>query len=151
MAEIINDIRSWLLTETTITDIVSTRIWKYECRMVNDKVFGVSGLRALGLDVLPGFNNNPMSSQQNGILEVKFYASNTISAGKKTKDDAEDRCWDMFYIIDTILNRISRETKSLTDFLVLGIFRNGNPAKRYDEEQECPYLLVTYELEYLLN
>lgn len=151
MSEIINDIRKWLLTETIITDIVSTRIWKYECRTVNDKIFGISGLRALIIDVIPGFNNNPMSSQQNGILETKFYASNSISLDKKTKDDGEDRCWNMYYIIDGVLNRISRETKSLTDFLILGIFRNGEPFLEFDMEQECPFLLCTYEFEYLLS
>lgn len=150
--EILNDLRTtWFLTEETITDIVSTRVWKYSCRTVDDGVFGVSGLRALVLDILPGFNNNPMSSQHNAILEVKYYASNTISSGKKTKDDAEDRCWDMYYTINPVLNRISRETKTLTDFLVLGIFRNGEPGMRYDEEMNCPYLLVTYEFQYLIS
>ena len=147
--EILNDIRKWLLTETTITDVVGTKIWKYECRLVDDKTFGLSGSRALVLDVLPGFDNNPMSSQQNGILEARYYASNTISAGKKTKDDAEDRCWDFYYIGDAILNRCSRETKQLTDFLILGIFRTGQPFIQYDEEQECPFLLVNYEFIYI--
>lgn len=149
--EILNDIRIWLLDEETITDIVSTRIWKYSCRTVNDIVFGVSGLRALVLDILPGFDNNPMSSQQNAFLETKFYASNSILESKKTKDDAEDRCWDMYYIIDIVLNRCNRETKNLTDFLLLGIFRNGEPMIQKDEEQDCPFLLCTYEFEYLLS
>jgi len=149
--EFINDIRGWFLDEETITDIVSTRVWKYSCRMVSDKVFGVSGLRALVIDILPGVPNNPMSSQQNAFLEVRYYASNSISAGKKTKNDAEDRCWDMFYTIDPVLNRISRETKTLTDFLILGIFRNGEPGIFKDEEQDCPFLLCTYEIEYLLS
>lgn len=149
--EILNDIRKWLLDETIITDIVGTKIWKYECRLINDKVFGVSGSRALVLNVLPGFDNNPMSSQQNGILEVKFYASNTISVGKKTKDDAEDRCWAFYYIGDKILNRCSRETKQLTDFLILGIFRTGQPFLQWDDEQECPFLLVNYEFIYILS
>jgi len=147
--EILNDIRKWLLLETTITDVVGTKIWKYECRLVDDKTFGLSGSRALVLDVLPGFDNNPMSSQQNGILEARYYASNTISAGKKTKDDAEDRCWDFYYIGDAILNRCSRETKQLTEFLILGIFRTGQPFLQYDEEQECPFLLVNYEFIYI--
>jgi len=151
MAEIINDIRSWLLLEEIITDIVSTRIWKYECRMVDDKVFGVSGLKALVLDILPGVPNNPMSSQQNAFVEVKYYASNTIVEGKKTKNDGNDRCWDMYYIIDPVLNRISRKTKTLTDFLLLGIFRNGAPSLLLDEQQECPYIVVLYEFEYLLS
>ena len=147
--EILNDIRKWLLLETTITDVVGTKIWKYECRLVDDKTFGLSGSRALVLDVLPGFDNNPMSSQQNGILEARYYASNTISADKKTKDDAEDRCWDFYYIGDAILNRCSRETKQLTEFLILGIFRTGQPFLQYDEEQECPFLLVNYEFIYI--
>lgn len=147
--EILNDIRKWLLTETAITDVVGTKIWKYSCRMINNKVFGVSGERALVLDVLPGFDNNPMSSQQNGILEARVYASNTISAGKKTKDDAEDRCWAFYYIGDAILNRTSRETKQLTDFLILGIFRTGQPFLQYDDEQECPFILVNYEFQYI--
>jgi len=149
--EILNDLRSWLLLEETITDIVSTRIWKYECRTVDDEVFGVSGLRALVIDILPGVPNNPMSSQQNAFLETKFYASNSMSEGKKTKDDAEDRCWDMYYTIDEVLNRISRETKSLTDFLILGIFRNDEPSIQLDEEQNCPFLLVTYEFQYIID
>ena len=152
MSELINDIRKWLLEESSITDITSTRIWKYECRTISGKIFGVSGARALVIDLLPGFDNNPMSSQQNGILEVRYYASNTISAGKKTKNDAEDRCWDMYYTIDNkVLNRISRETKTLTDFLLLGIFRNGEPLIQLDEEQECPFLIVNYEIQYLLT
>lgn len=149
--EILNDIRVWLLDEETITDIVSTRIWKYECRMIDDEVFGVSGLRALVIDILPGVPNNPMSSQQNAFLETRFYASNSMLEGKKIKDDAEDRCWDMYYTIDAVLNRISRETKSLTDFLILGIFRNGEPAIQLDEEQNCPFLLVTYEFQYIID
>ena len=148
---ILNDIRKWLLTEETITDVVGTRIWKYSCRMVSDKTFGVSGLKALVLDVLPGFNNNPMSSQQNGILEAKFYASNTILVDKKTKDDAEDKCWDFYYIADKILNRCNREIKDLTDFLILGIFRTGEPMIVYDEVQGSPCLLVLYEFIYLLK
>lgn len=151
MSEIINDIRQWLLTESSITAITSTRVWKYSCRMVNDKVFGVSGLRALVIDILPGVPNNPMSSQQNAFLETKFYASNSISAGKKTKNDGADRCWDMYYTIDKVLNRTSRETKTLTDFLILGIFRNGEPLMQYDEGQECPYIVTTYEFQYLLT
>jgi len=152
MSEVINDIRIWLLTESTITDLVSTRIWKYSCRTINDEIFGLSGLRALVIDVLPGFSNNPMSSQQNGILEVKYYASNTISDGKKTADDGDDRCWSMYYPIDDkVLNRKSRETKSLTDFLVLGLFRNGEPLLQFDEEQSCPYIVVNYEFEYILK
>lgn len=150
--EVINDIRIWLLDEETITDIVGTRVWKYECRTVDDEVFGVSGLRALVLDILPGVPNNPMSSQQNAFLETKFYASNSMLEGKKIKDDAEDRCWAMYYVIDDgVLNRISRETKTLTDFLILGIFRNGEPTIQLDEEQSCPFLLVTYEFEYLIS
>lgn len=149
--EILNNIRKWLLEEVTITSIVETRIWKYECRTINNEIFGLSGLRALVIDVLPGFNNNPMSSQQNGILETKYYASNTIASGKKTKDDAEDRCWDFYYVGDKILNRCSRETKQLTDFLILGIFRNGQPLKRFDKEQSCPFLMVNYEFQYLLS
>ena len=148
--EILNDIRKWLLLEPTITNVVSTRIWKGEVRAVSDNVFGVSGLKALVIDILPGFRSNPMSSQQNGILQAKYYASNSILAGKKTKDDAEDRCWDMYYIIDPILNRVDRETKTLTDFLVLGIFRNGNPLIQKDVDHDCPFLVVTYEFEYLL-
>jgi len=151
MSEILNDIREWLLTESSITAIVSTRIWKYECRMVDDEVFGVSGLRALVIDILPGVPDNPMSSQQNAFLEVKHYASNSISDGKKTKDDAEDKCWDMYYTIDEVLNRKSRETKDLTDFLILGLFRNGEPMIDKDEVQDCPYLVTTYELKYLLK
>lgn len=149
--EILNDLRKWLLEEVAITNIVGTRVWKYECRSISNEIFGLSGLRALIINVLPGFNNNPMSSQQNGILEARYYASNTIANGKKTKDDAEDRCWDMYYVIDKILNRCSRETKQLTDFLILGIFRNGQPLLRFDEEQDCPFLLVNYEFEYLLS
>ena len=149
--EILNDIRKWLLTESIITDVVSTRIWKYECRSVNSEIFGISGLKALVINVLPGFDNNPMSSQQNGILETRYYASNTIVDGKKTKDDAEDRCWDFYYIGDKVLNRCSRETKQLTNFLILGIFRNGQPFIRFDEEQGCPYILVNYEFNYLLS
>ncbi len=147
--EILNDIRKWLLTETTIINIAENRIWKYSCRLINNKVFGLSGLRALVLNVLPGFDNNPMSSQQNGILEARFYASNTISEDKKTKDDAEDRCWNFYYIGDAILNRTSRETKQLTNFLILGIFRTGQPILAYDEEQDCPFILVNYEFLYI--
>lgn len=150
--EVINDIRDWLLTEETITDIVSTRVWKYSCRTIDDEIFGLSGLRALVIDVLPGFSNNPMSSQQNGILEAKYYASNTISEGKKTVDDAEDRCWGMYYPIDDeVLNRKSRETKSLTDFLILGFFRNGEPGLDFDEVQNCPFIRANYEFEYLIK
>ena len=150
MVAILNDIRSWLLTETTITNIVGTQIWKYECRTVSDKVFGETGSRALVIDILPGFNNNPMSSQQDAFLEVKNYASDSMSAGKKTKDDGMDRCWNMFYITDAVMNRVSREIKTLTDFMILGIFRNGNPTEQYDEQQKCSYLVATYEFEYLL-
>lgn len=149
--EILNDIRKWLLLEPTITEIVENRIWKYSCRNVNDEIFGVSGLRALVLDVLPGFDNNPGSSQQNGILEAKFYASNSIIDMKKVKDDAEDRCWAFYYIGDKVLNRISRENKQLTNFLILGILRTGQPFLQYDEEQECPFLLVNYEFQYILS
>ena len=149
--EIINDIRSWLLDETIITDIVGTKVWKYECRTISDKVFGLSGSRALVIDLLPGVPNNPMSSQHNGFLEVKCYASNSITEDKKTKNDGEDRCWDMYYTINPVLNRVSRETKSLTDFLILGIFRNGEPTLEFDEIQNCSYVVALYELEYLLS
>jgi len=93
-----------------------------------------------------------MSSQQNAILEVKYYASNTVDEnGLKIKDDGEDKCWDMYYSIDKVLNRISRKTKDLTDFLLLGIFRSGEPFLDYDEEQECPFIRVNYEFEYILK
>ena len=150
MVEILNDIRKWLLDESSITDLVSTRIWKYEARTISDVILGETGSRALVIDMLPGFNNNPMSSQQNGILEVNNYASNSISANKKTADDGLDRCWNMYYITDEVLNRVSREIKVLTDFMILGIFRNGEPLEQFDDQQKCPYIVVNYELEYLL-
>jgi len=85
-------------------------------------------------------------------IEVKYYASNTISEGKKTADDAEDRCWGMYYPIDDeVLNRKSRETKSLTDFLILGFFRNGEPGLDFDEVQNCSFIRANYEFEYLIK
>ena len=151
MAEILNDIRKWLLTETTITDVVSTRIWKYEARTISDVILGETGSRALVIDMLPGFDYNPMSSQQDGILEAKNYASNSMSSNKKTADDGMDRCWAMYYVTDAILNRVSREIKELTNFMILGIFRNGNPVEQFDDQHKCPYIVANYEMEYLLS
>jgi hypothetical protein len=150
MADIINDIRSWLAEESTIiAQTTASRVLKYNIEMYNEKIFGVSGLKALIIDVLPGPNSNAFSSQFCGILEVRNYASNSVSNGMKTANDGEDRSWDLFYVTDAILNRKSREIKRLTNFYILGIRRNGEPEIQYDDEQECPFCISMYEFDYL--
>ena len=145
------DFRTWLLTQTTITALCTTNIWKYDCRAVNELPFGKSGLTALVIDLLPNIEDNKFSSQQNAILQVKGYAGDTYSAGKKIKDDSEDKCWNFYYVFDEVLNRKDREILTLNNFIILGMARTGSPNIQWDETQECSYILANYDFSYLLK
>lgn len=149
---ILIDIREWLLTQSAITALTTVNnIWKYKCRTYSDLPFGKSNLQALVIDLLPNVESNQFSSQQNTLLDVKCYAGDTYANGKKSAEDSEDKCWNLYYVCDEVLNRKSREILTLDNFVILGIARSGSPEIQYDEIQECNFVAVSYDFSYLLK
>ena len=148
---ILTDLYNWIKLQSIITNAVNNNIWKYSCRNVNGLPFGKSNSKALVIDLLPGIVDNQGSSQYNTLLNVKGYASDTITDGKKTIEDSEDKCIDLFYIFDSVLNRKDREIIKLTNFLILGMFRTSEFDLLYDDMQECIYCTVNYDITYLLT
>jgi hypothetical protein len=151
MKNILTDIVKWLRTEATIIALTTAaRIVKYQVRTSDNMIFGRTGYQSLVLDLLPGVNFNNTSSQFSAALEIRCYASNTVDANKvKTADDAEDKAWILYYIVDKVLQNLECDDIKLTNFLIFGgPHREMEGTPSFDDTHECPFIIANYGFNY---
>jgi len=122
--------------------LVGTNISKNKLEKRNLKGSGESAIviRTSGGDIPRG------NSLGNPRVNIFIYSDHTRVNGEVTEEDAEDRMWAIFHVVDAYMHWPDRERRLLDGLDFIGSLRGIAPQILDDKDVGLPYLWTAYDM-----
>ena len=134
---------NYLLTDKAdLAALVGTNISKNKLEKRDLKGSGESAvvIKTSGGDMPRG------NSLGNPRVNIFIYSDHTRVNGEVTEEDAEDRMWEIFHVIDNYMHWPDRKRRLLDGLDFIGSLRGIAPQILDDKDVGLPYLWAAYDM-----
>ena len=133
---------NYLDDQDDLTALIGSNLSKYRIKKKDLKGSGESAVV-----INPSGGEPPRgNSMGNPRVNIYIYSDHTRTAGQVTEEDAEDRMWAIFHVIDAHLHWPNREVRELDGLPIIGSFRGVEPQFNEDKNLGMKYLWTAYDM-----